>query len=204
VQLPALSGKGSRFETDLLMLLPNLRAFSLRLTHRNDAEDLVQDTLAKAWTARATFQAGTNLKAWLFTIMRNVCVSGRRRAWRSVPLDPQDAENALVAHDDASASDDLSELSDAMQRLPEMQRRLLLLAGPAGLSYAEMAKIMGCAIGTVKSRVSRARTAAMLSIAQGSRRADRRGTPPSAVFNSMMMEAAHLSRSGALSMGGSP
>jgi RNA polymerase sigma-70 factor (ECF subfamily) len=173
-ELPA---RGSGFESDLLTLLPMLKGFSLHLTDARYAEDLVQDTLARAWKARAAFEAGTNLKAWLFTIMRNVLVSDHRRAWRTVPLDPLNAENMLVAHEDAAASEDLSDLG-AMQRLPEMQRKLLQLAGSAGLSYAEISPIMGCPVG--------------------------QKMPRSGVFDDMMIEAANLSRGGALSMSSWP
>jgi RNA polymerase sigma-70 factor (ECF subfamily) len=121
------------------------------------ADDLAQDALAKSWKARAHYQAGTNLKAWVFTIMRNAFFSDQRRSWRIAPLDPTVAENTMIASDDPTWSEELLDVRNAMQLLPVEQREALILVGPAGLSYEETASICGCAIGTVKSRVSRAR-----------------------------------------------
>ena len=111
----------------------------------------------RALRSRASYEPGTNMKAWAFTILRNQFISGRRRAWRTQPLDTTVAENTLVANDDPSAGEDLLDVRNAMQLLPHDQKEALILAGPAGLTYEETARICGCAIGTIKSRVSRAR-----------------------------------------------
>ncbi len=147
------------FKTDLVALIPHLRAFARSLSGTRDADDLAQEAMLKGWQARASFVPGTNLKAWLFMILRNHFLSEKRRSWRSLPLDPEVAENTLVANDSPSSAEELVDLRSAMQLLPDDQREALILVGAAGLSYEETAAICGCAIGTIKSRVSRARTA---------------------------------------------
>jgi RNA polymerase sigma-70 factor, ECF subfamily len=151
--------------------------------------------MLKAWKSRANYQHGTNMKAWAFTILRNEFVSEGRRAWRNVPLDPEVAENTLVANDDPHAGEELVDVRNAMMRLPDAQREVLILAGPAGLTYEEVAKICGCAIGTVKSRVSRARSSLMALLAS-SEHGQRRKTSVSstAVFDEIMHSASELKR----------
>jgi len=158
-------------------------------------EDLAQDALLRAWTARAGYQPGTNMKAWAFTILRNQYISGKRRDWRSQPLDQGVAENTLVANDDPSAGEELLDVRNAMHLLPDDQREALILAGPAGMSYDETARICGCAIGTVKSRVSRARAslAAILEEISLGRRA-RTSVSSTKVFDEIMHDAAGLKR----------
>ncbi|WP_158915813.1 sigma-70 family RNA polymerase sigma factor [Caulobacter sp. S45] len=150
----------AEFQRALVAMIPHMRAFARSLTgDATQADDLAQETVLKAWTNRTAFEIGSNLKAWLFMILRNQFYSDKRRSWRSVPLDPEVAERSLVANDDPSAALDLDDLRQALNRLPIPQREALILVGASGLSYEEAAVICGCAVGTVKSRVSRARVA---------------------------------------------
>jgi RNA polymerase sigma-70 factor (ECF subfamily) len=148
----------AKFRQDLLALIPQIRAMArMQAGDPAAADDLAQDALAKAWQARADFAPGTNLKAWVFAILRNQFLSGRRRAWRVLPLAPEEAERSLVATGDPSSALELNEMRMALSALPHEQREALILVGAAGLSYEEVADICGCAVGTIKSRVSRAR-----------------------------------------------
>jgi len=150
------------FKSELLALIPFLRAFARSLCGNHDsADDLAQETLVKAWQSRATFAPGTNLKAWLFTILRNQFYSDRRRAWRQTPWDQEAAERLPGTSQDQGWSADLSDTARALRQLPDEQREALILVGAGGFSYADAAAICHCAVGTVKSRVARARKALM-------------------------------------------
>ena len=150
----------SEFKNELAALIPHLRAFARSLCGNAAlADDLAQEAMLKAWKARASYQAGTNIKAWAFTILRNLFYSEKRRSWRRTQLDPEVAEATLVSNDDPSASLELLALRNALVNLPEDQREALILVGAGGLAYEEAAEICGCAVGTIKSRVSRARKA---------------------------------------------
>jgi len=146
------------FERELIAQIPHLRAFARSLcgdpTH---ADDLAQDAVAKAWRCRDSFKMGTNLRAWTFVILRNQFYSARRRAWRSVELDREKAEQTLVATDDPLAPIALDDVRQAMMALPAPQREALIMVGAGGFSYEEAAEVMNVAVGTVKSRVNRAR-----------------------------------------------
>jgi RNA polymerase sigma-70 factor (ECF subfamily) len=158
-----------QFKTELTQLIPHMRAFARTLCGDvSHAEDLAQEALLRAWNKRDTFQPGTNLKAWVFMILRNQFYSEKRRAWRSTPLDPETAERTLVATSNPLASLELDEVRRALTRLPDDQREALILIGAGGLSYEEVSEICGCAIGTIKSRVSRARDRLALILAEGS------------------------------------
>ncbi|MDZ4739516.1 MAG: sigma-70 family RNA polymerase sigma factor [Alphaproteobacteria bacterium] len=147
------------FRAELIELMPFLRAFARTLSgHRDDADDLCQEALAKAWQSRATYQLGTNLKAWLFMILRNQFYSERRRSWRQQPWHEGDAEKADVTQGTQGAKLDLSDLSRALRLLSDEQREALILVGAGGFSYEEASSICGCALGTIKSRVARGRT----------------------------------------------
>ena len=146
------------FKSDLLAAIPSLRAFAVSLAQNSDrADDLVQETLVKAWDKQASFQPGTNLKAWLFTILRNEFYSQMRKRGREV----QDSEGAMTArlavHPSQEGKLDLDDFRNALQQLPEDQREAIILIGASGFSYEEAAEICDCAVGTIKSRVSRAR-----------------------------------------------
>lgn len=148
------------FKRDLVAIIPDLRAFARSLCGNAAlADDIAQEAMLKAWKARDSYQAGTNLKAWCFTILRNHFYSEKRRSWRRQPLDPEIAEATLVANDDASQNIELLAVRNALLKLPDDQREALILVGAGGLAYTEAAKICGCAVGTIKSRVSRARKA---------------------------------------------
>lgn len=146
------------FKQAMLAALPSLRAFALSLSGRPDrADDLVQETVMKAWAKQANFRLGTNMQAWLVTILRNSYYSQMRKRGREV----QDSEGVFTerlsvapAHDGVM---DLADFRRALNKLPDDQREALLLVGASGFSYEEAAEICGCAVGTIKSRVSRAR-----------------------------------------------
>lgn len=147
-----------QFKEELVELIPHLRAFARSLCgNAAQADDLAQDAMLKAWRARESYEQGTNLKAWSFTILRNLFYSDKRRSWRNQPLDPEVAEATLVANDNPDAAIELLSLRNALSQLPDDQREALILVGAGGMTYEEVAEICGCAIGTIKSRVSRAR-----------------------------------------------
>jgi len=181
------------FKAELVSLIPHVRAFARSLAGRSDSDDLAQEAMTKAWKSRTSYQPGTNLKAWVFTILRNQFISDTRRAWRNAPLDPVVAENVLVANDDPSTSEELLDVRNAMQLLPDVQREALVLVGAAGLSYEETARICGCEIGTVKSRVSRGR-AALADILEARSKKQRARTSVSAsqAFEEIVQDAANV------------
>ncbi len=145
-------------KADLVSAIPKLRAFAVSLCGNADrADDLVQETLVKAWGSLGSFAEGTNLTAWLFTILRNIYYSEYRKRRRET-ADPDGAMAArLVAPAAQNAHMDFLDFREALQKLPVDQREALILVGASGLSYEEAASICGCAPGTMKSRVNRAR-----------------------------------------------
>lgn len=148
----------AQFKADLLDLIPFLRAFARSLCgNQETADDLAQETLVKAWQARSMFAPGTNLKAWLFTILRNQFYSDRRRAWRQAPWDQDAAERIPGSSSEQSWAAELSDTARALSCLSDEQREALILVGAGGFSYEDAAAICKCAVGTVKSRVARAR-----------------------------------------------
>ncbi len=148
------------FKNELTGLIPHLRAFARSLCgDASQADDLAQEAMLKAWHSRESFRAGTNMKAWAFTILRNAFYSEKRRSWRRTPLDPEVAEATLVAATNPSDSLELLALRNALNELPDDQKEALILVGAGGLAYEEAAEVCGCAVGTIKSRVSRARKA---------------------------------------------
>ena len=180
------------FKRDLVKLIPHLRAFARTLCgDAAAADDLAQDTVMKAWDARSSFQIGTNMKAWTFMILRNQFYSEKRRSWRQSQLDQDAAERTLLAIDDPASPLALDELRQAMLMLPLEQREALILVGAGGFAYKEAAEICGCAVGTVKSRVSRARRAIQSILEDGSY--DRDGTPAGEAMKSILDDADRLS-----------
>ncbi|MGU3539942.1 sigma-70 family RNA polymerase sigma factor [Methylobacterium sp. A54F] len=142
----------------LLGAIPALRAFAFSLTYDLDrSDDLVQDTLVRAWTKADSFRRGTNLTAWLFTILRNLFYSEQRKRKREV----EDADGAMAARLTSLPEQDvrveMREFQTALDRLPFAQREALVLVGAQSFTYEEAAEICGVAVGTIKSRVSRAR-----------------------------------------------
>lgn len=150
----------SDFKQALMDVTPHLRAFARSLCgDPTQADDLVQDALLKAWNARESYTENTSFKAWTFTILRNSFYSEKRRSWRSTGLEPGVAESTLVASDDPDKGLELVALRNALEHLPQDQREAIILIGAGGMAYEEAAEIVGCAVGTIKSRVSRARKA---------------------------------------------
>jgi RNA polymerase sigma-70 factor (ECF subfamily) len=180
------------FQRELVKLIPHLRAFARTLTgDATQADDLAQDAMIKAWDARKSFQLGTNMKAWTFMILRNQFYSDKRRSWRQTQLDQEAAERTLVAVDDPEAPVALDELRLAMNMLPDEQREALILVGAGGFAYEEAADICGCAVGTVKSRVSRARKALQGILEAGDY--DRDGGQAGDAMRSILSDAERLS-----------
>lgn len=168
-QLPAASLSDADFKQELESLIPHLRAFARSLCGKHDlADDLAQDALLKAWAARKRYKAGTNMRAWVFVILRNQFLSQMRRSRFKGEWDESAAERLLStpAHQDHEMQ--LSDLQRALMRLPPAQREALILVGAGGFSYEETADICDCAVGTVKSRVARARAAIETIIDDGS------------------------------------
>ncbi|HEY3813636.1 MAG TPA: sigma-70 family RNA polymerase sigma factor [Caulobacteraceae bacterium] len=150
--------EAASWRADVVALIPALRAFAWSLSHNAaDADDLVQDTLVKAWTHQSKFERGTNLRAWLFTILRNTYYTAATRRRRETP-DPEGIHAAsLSCAPSQEWSMTMHALHAALQKLPDEHREALVLVGAAGLTYEEAAEICGCALGTIKSRVNRAR-----------------------------------------------
>ena len=166
-------GASDTFRDELIGLIPQMRAFARSLCGDAAAgDDLAQDALLRAWTAHASFTPGTNMKAWVFMIIRNGFFSDKRRSWRSVELDREVAERTLMAVTNPTAALELDELRRALKRLPDDQREALILVGAGGFSYEEVAELAGCAVGTIKSRVSRARNRIAAILAEGAFDAD--------------------------------
>ncbi|MGD9668407.1 MAG: sigma-70 family RNA polymerase sigma factor [Hyphomicrobiaceae bacterium] len=148
----------SNLQANLIGAVPNMRAFAISLCGDVDrADDLVQETLVKAWKNIDSFEEGTNLKAWLFTILRNTYFSEVRKRRREVCVDDSAIEQRLTVPPEQQGAADLSDFKKALQQLSDDQREALILVGAEGFSYEEVAEIAGCAVGTVKSRVNRAR-----------------------------------------------
>ena len=147
------------FKRELLATLPSLRAFAVSLSGRHDrADDLVQDTMMKAWAKQDSYQMGTNIKAWLFTILRNEFYSQMRKRGREV----QDTDGAFTERMSVHPSQygvlDMSVFKKDLDPLPPVHFEAVILIGASGCSFDEAAEICHCAVGTMKSRVSRART----------------------------------------------
>jgi RNA polymerase sigma-70 factor (ECF subfamily) len=189
---PRDSAVDEAFKRELVKLIPHLRAFARTLAGEPaGADDLAQDAMMKAWDARASFQMGTNMKAWTFMILRNQFYSEKRRSWRQTQLDQEAAERTLVAVDDPEAPVALDELRLSLAQLPAEQREALILVGAGGFAYEEAAEICGCAVGTVKSRVSRARRALHTILEDGSYERD--GGAAGDAMGSILADAERLS-----------
>ncbi len=151
-------GADAEMRDMLLGAIPALRAFAFSLTYDLDrSDDLVQDTLVRAWTKAASFRRGTNLTAWLFTILRNLFYSEQRKRKREV----EDADGVhaarLASLPEQEVRMEMAQFQEALNLLPHSQREALILVGAQSFTYEEAAEICGVAVGTIKSRVSRAR-----------------------------------------------
>ncbi|AQX28394.1 MULTISPECIES: RNA polymerase sigma factor [unclassified Bartonella] len=146
------------FKQELLLVLPALRAFAVSLSGKHHkAEDLVQDTLMKAWAKQESFEIGTNIKAWLFTILRNEFYSQMRKRGREVQDSDGTFTQNMAIHPSQYGLLDLQDFKKALSTLSAEQREAIILIGASGFSYEDAAAICNCAVGTIKSRVSRAR-----------------------------------------------
>jgi RNA polymerase sigma-70 factor (ECF subfamily) len=151
--------EGSSLRDELLAALPSLRAFAISFTNNRDrADDLVQETILRAWANIDKFEPGTNLNAWLFTILRNLFHSDYRKRKREI----EDANGFFAArlktHPDQQSHLDFEDFCSALAKLPLEQREVLLLVGAQGMSYEEAAEVCDVPIGTIRSRVNRARS----------------------------------------------
>jgi len=165
---PRTASEKSDFKRDLTQVVPHLRAFARGLCGRPDlADDLVQETLLKAWAAQDRFEPGTSMRAWTFVILRNAYLTDMRRNRFRGEYDEGVAERILTAPAGQEEPIHLSDLHRALLTLPAERREALLLVGAGGFSYEEAAAICGCAVGTIKSRVGRARAALSEMLANG-------------------------------------
>lgn len=147
------------FRDGLIAAIPGLRMFGMSLSGRKDrADDLVQETLLKAWKCADKFSAGTNMKAWLYTILRNEFYNQVRKRSREVEDADATYANQVAINGAQQGHVDLADLRDALARLPAQQREAIMLVGASGFSYEEAAEICCVAVGTIKSRVNRARS----------------------------------------------
>lgn len=169
--VPSQQPSGHRDDGEIVELIPALRAFARTFCREpTDADDLVQETLTKAIANIDKFKPGTRMKSWLFTIMRNTFCT-RIVAYRKEQpglTDCVSAQPAMEASQDWCVRK--SEVESAIGRLPEQQREVLVLIGMLGVTYEEAAEICGCAIGTVKSRLNRARTSLLFELGESSPR----------------------------------
>jgi RNA polymerase sigma-70 factor (ECF subfamily) len=172
-RMPTVPGSrpqhSQKSEGEIVALIPALRAFA-RTFYRNpvNADDLVQETLTRALAGIHGFQPGTSMKSWLFTIMRNTFYTQVKIANREQP----GAADCISARPASDATQEWSargrEIARAIDRLPDDQRRVLVLIGVLGISYEEAAEICDCAVGTVKSRLHRARNRLLAELGERS------------------------------------
>jgi RNA polymerase sigma factor (sigma-70 family) len=176
------------FKEQLGAVIPHLRAFGRSLSGSRDlADDLVQETLLKAWAARKRFQAGTNMRAWTFIILRNLFLSQMRRARFKGEWDEITAARILAAPASQDRHIELGDMQRALMHLPQPQREALILVG---------AEICGCAVGTIKSRVARGRVAleTLLSSGKMPSRRQHRSDPNKSALQTIMGQVDDLSR----------
>ncbi len=189
--LPPLSDDD--FECQMREVIPHLRAFARSLAGNAErADDLVQDAMLNAWRARQRFRAGTNFKAWMFVILRNLFLSGVRRARFTGEWDEGMAERALSTPAGQEQNLVLDDVRRALMHLSPSRRDALILVGAGGFSYEEAAQLCGCPVGTVKSRVARAR-AEMEQLLSGELPARSRRVRRSAAFDELMKDVDGLS-----------
>lgn len=183
------------FKRELAAVIPHLRAFGRSLSGNRDvADDLVQETLLKAWAARQRFQAGTNMRAWTFIILRNHYLSQMRRSRFRGEWDDLAADRLLAAPAGQDKHVELGDMQRALLQLPQPQREALILVGAGGFAYEEAAEICGVAVGTIKSRVARGRAALELILESGDL-PSRRGQEPRevAALDEIMADVDRLS-----------
>jgi len=185
------------FKEQLAAVIPHLRAFGRSLSGSRDlADDLVQETLLKAWAARKRFQAGTNMRAWTFIILRNLFLSQMRRARFKGEWDDITASKILAAPASQDRHIELGDMQRALMHLPQPQREALILVGAGGFAYEEAAEICDCAVGTIKSRVARGRAALeqLMDRGQLPSRRDHKTDPSTSTLQQIMADVDSLSR----------
>ena len=166
--VPHAALSDEEFREQLALVIPHLRAFGRSLSgNRDTADDLVQETLLKAWAARKRFQAGTNMRAWTFIILRNLYLSQMRRSRFKGEWDDLAADRLLAAPASQDRHVELADMQRALMHWPQPQREALILVGAGGFAYEEAAEICGVAVGTIKSRVARGRVALEALMAGG-------------------------------------
>ena len=194
---PPVPLSDDEFKVQLGQVIPHLRAFGRSLSGSRDlADDLVQETLLKAWAARKRFQAGTNMRAWTFIILRNLFLSQMRRARFKGEWDELTASKLLAAPASQDRHIELGDMQRALLHLPQPQREALILVGAGGFAYEEAAEICGCAVGTIKSRVARGRVALENLLSEGALPSRRTHItdPDKTALQAIMGEVDQLSR----------
>ncbi|HEV2568529.1 sigma-70 family RNA polymerase sigma factor [Sphingomonas sp.] len=194
---PHASLSDEEFRQQLALVIPHLRAFGRSLSgNRDTADDLVQETLLKAWAARKRFQAGTNMRAWTFIILRNLYLSQMRRARFKGEWDDLAADRLLAAPASQDRHVELADMQRALMHLPQPQREALILVGAGGFAYEEAAEICGVAVGTIKSRVARGRVALEALLTEGAlpSRRDSPGNGARGALETIMGQVDDLSR----------
>jgi RNA polymerase sigma-70 factor (ECF subfamily) len=195
--VPHESLSDDEFRQQLGLVIPHLRAFGRSLSgNRDTADDLVQETLLKAWAARKRFQAGTNMRAWTFIILRNLYLSQMRRARFKGEWDDLAADRLLAAPASQDRHVELADMQRALMHLPQPQREALILVGAGGFAYEEAAEICGVAVGTIKSRVARGRVALEALLTDGAlpSRRDSAGNGGRGALETIMGQVDDLSR----------
>lgn len=178
------------FKRQLAETIPHLRAFARSLCGRPDfADDLVQEAMLKAWAARERFEPGTNLRAWTFTILRNCYLTEMRRNKFVGDYDEGVAERTLQAPMGQEDPLHLADMRRALMSLPRERREAILLVGAGGFSYEEAAEICQTAVGTMKSRVGRAR-AALNEMLEGGQMPPREGVQKVSAHESLISDLA--------------
>ncbi len=183
------------FKDELSAIIPQLRAFGRSLSGNRDmADDLVQETLLKAWAARDRYEAGTNIRAWTFIILRNLFLSQMRRARFKGEWDDLLADRLLSAPAGQDKQMELADLQRGLLELPQTQREALILVGAGGFAYEVAAAICNCAVGTIKSRVARGRAALEVLIAEGRLPSRRSSVSAGNALDTIMRQVDQLTR----------
>ncbi len=186
----------SRAEVEAMLLdvIPHLRAFARSLTRNRDrADDLTHDAVVRALAAIDQFTPGTNFKAWMFTILRNLYYNECRKRWiKSTPIDEMAGDEPSIGPTQ-EANLEFNDFRRAFWQLNADQREVLILVGASGFSYEEAAEVCNCRVGTVKSRVSRARAELKQIVEQGGlvgQRSDPAPTEPDGLEEFLEQESA--------------
>jgi RNA polymerase sigma factor (sigma-70 family) len=189
------SRSDEQFKSSLVAAMPALRAYARSLSGNADlADDLLQETMLKAWNARRRFIAGTNMRAWTHVILRNTFYSQARRLRFRGEWDPVAADLILAVPPSQDSHMALVDLQRALMQLPVEQREAVVMMGAGGMSCEDVAVVCGCATGTVKSRVARGRESLRLLLENGQLKKRRADTPKAdmPVLDQIMLSAKHF------------